>query len=79
MGGLTVEANVVIGKDDGSVALGDTSHCHMENTMRSLDVMLLQTQRGAFRTIYETICCPNRAKGGGFGLLKTHEGHLLID
>lgn len=35
----------MIGEDDGSVALGYTSHGHMEDTMRSLDVMLLQPQR----------------------------------
>lgn len=32
----------MIGEDDRSVALGDTSHCHMENAMWSLNVMLLQ-------------------------------------
>lgn len=31
----------MIGEDDGPVALGDASHGHMEDTMRSLDVMLL--------------------------------------
>lgn len=31
----------MIGEDDGSVALGDASHGHMEDTMWSLDIMLL--------------------------------------
>lgn len=31
----------MVGEDDGSVALGDASHGHMEDTVRSLDVMLL--------------------------------------
>lgn len=35
----------MIGEDDGSVALGNASHCHMENAMGSLNVMLLQPQR----------------------------------
>lgn len=35
----------MIGEDDRSVALGDASHGHMEDTMRSLDVMLLEPQR----------------------------------
>lgn len=34
----------MIGEDDGSVALGNASHRHMENAMRSLDVMLLQAE-----------------------------------
>lgn len=36
----------MVGEDDGSVSLGNASHCHMENAMGSLDVMLLQPQRG---------------------------------
>lgn len=31
----------MIGEDDGSVALGDASHGHVEDAVRSLDVMLL--------------------------------------
>lgn len=34
----------MIGEDDRSVALGDASHCHMEDTVGGLDVMLLQAQ-----------------------------------
>lgn len=34
----------MVGEDDGSVALGNASHCHVEDTMRGLDVMLLQAQ-----------------------------------
>lgn len=34
----------MIGEDDGSVALGNASHRHMENAVRSLDVMLLQAE-----------------------------------
>lgn len=34
----------MIGEDDGPVALGNASHRHMKDTMRSLDVMLLQTE-----------------------------------
>lgn len=34
----------MVGEDDGSVALGDASHRHVENTVRGLDVMLLQAQ-----------------------------------
>lgn len=41
---LTVETDVVIGEDDGSVALGDASHGHMEDTMWSLDIMLLRAE-----------------------------------
>jgi len=44
-GRLTVEADVVIGEDDGFGALLDASHRHMENAVRSLNVMLLQPQR----------------------------------
>lgn len=40
-GRLTVEADVVIGEDDGSVALGNASHCHMENAMWRFNVVLL--------------------------------------
>lgn len=47
---LTVEADVVIGEDDGSVALGNASHRHMEDAMGSLNVMLLQPQRRRKRT-----------------------------
>lgn len=32
----------MISEDDGSVALGNASHGHMENAMGSLNVMLLQ-------------------------------------
>ena len=32
----------MVGEDDGPVALGHTPHSHMEDAMRSLDVMLLQ-------------------------------------
>lgn len=39
----------MIGEDDRSVALGNASHGHMEDTMRSLDVMLLQPQRRSTR------------------------------
>lgn len=35
----------MIGEDDGPVALGDASHGHMEDTMWSLDVMLLQPEK----------------------------------
>lgn len=35
----------MIGEDDGSVALGNASHGHMEDTMWSLDVMLLQPEK----------------------------------
>lgn len=35
----------MIGEDDGSVALGDASHGHMEDAVRSLDVMLLSPRR----------------------------------
>lgn len=35
----------MIGEDDGSVALGNASHSHMENAMGSLNVMLLQPKR----------------------------------
>lgn len=35
----------MIGEDDGSVALGNASHGHMEDAMRSLDVMLLQPEK----------------------------------
>lgn len=35
----------MIGEDDGSVALGNASHGHMEDAVRSLDVMLLQPEK----------------------------------
>ncbi len=35
----------MIGEDDGSVALGNASHRHMENAMGSLNVMLLKPER----------------------------------
>lgn len=34
----------MIGEDDGPVALGDASHGHVEDTVRSLDVVLLQPE-----------------------------------
>lgn len=34
----------MIGEDDGSVALGDASHGHVEDAMGGLDVMLLQAE-----------------------------------
>lgn len=42
---LTVEADVMIGEDDRSVALGNASHRHMENAMWCLDVVFLQAGR----------------------------------
>lgn len=53
---LTVEADVVIGEDDGSVALGNAPHRHMENAVRSLDVMLLQQQMGGGGQSLEMNC-----------------------
>lgn len=35
----------MIGEDDGSVAFGNASHGHMEDTMLRLNIMLLQPQR----------------------------------
>lgn len=35
----------MIGEDDGSVALGNASHGHMEDAVWSLDVMLLQPEK----------------------------------
>lgn len=40
---LTVEADVVVGEDGGSVALGDAPHGDVQHTVGCLHVMLLHT------------------------------------
>lgn len=49
----------MIGEDDGSVALRNTSHGHMENAIGSLDVMLLQPQRRANSSEVMDLCLVN--------------------
>lgn len=60
----------MIGEDDGSVALGDASHRHVEDTMRGLDVMLLQAQDS--NKISHTIAHWSVK-------VLTHPGHLPVE
>lgn len=53
----------MIGEDDRSVALGNASHCHMENTMGSLNVMLLHDrEKSVQNNIWNNIWCTYREK-----------------
>lgn len=62
----------MIGEDDGSVALGNTSHCHMKNAMWSLNVMLLQPKRKIKSVTY--ICLRQRSL---LSHLKDNSGFML--
>lgn len=50
----------MIGEDDGPVALGNASHCHMENAMGGLDVMLLQPEERSVQHLWNSIYGANR-------------------
>lgn len=53
---LTVESDVMVGEDDGSVSLGNSLHCAVDSSIRSLHVVLLQTKVDKGKHLNKIIC-----------------------